>query len=98
MRRSPQDADRCIGSSRGQSRLSKQAVVGGGACAALLVPGFKVWQLHTQDGSLDGVEPRVPAEFFMQVTPRAAMIAQAAHVRGKFGIVRGDEAGISIRA
>ena len=69
-----------------------------GAGAAGFVPSFYVFQFHAQDGSLHGIEAAVPSHFFVDVAARAAVIAQAAQVRGHLGIVGGDQSGLAVGA
>src|SRR6202041_552811 len=68
------------------------------ALASGFVPSLHIFQLHAQDRGLHGVEAAVPSELFVNVTARAAVIAQSAHVRRHLGVVCGDEPGIAVSA
>src|SRR5439155_12341682 len=82
----------------GEAGLRKQFVIYDSALAASLVPSFEIFQLHVQDGSLHSVEAAVPSEFFMHVSARAAVVAQAPHVRCQLGVIRSHQAGLPIGA
>src|SRR5260370_11829265 len=82
----------------GEAGLRKQFVIHGRTLASSLVPAFEIFQLHVQDGSLHSVKAAVPSEFFMHVSARAAVVAQAPHVRCQLGVIRSHQAGFPIGA
>src|SRR6266851_2581500 len=82
----------------GEAGLRKQFVITGSALTSSLIPSFEIFQLHAQDGSLHSVEAAVPSEFFMQVSARAAVVAQAPHVGCQLGVIRSHQASLPIGA
>src|SRR5438445_6253474 len=78
--------------------MAKQTVVGHGSLTPLLVPFTNVLQLHSQHRGLDRVHARVPAELGMEIALRASMVAQAAHLFGPCGLLRGQDSRIDVGA
>src|SRR5580704_1480810 len=63
----------------------------------LLVPSFDMRQLYAQDGTLNCVHAAVPADFFVMVSSRTAVITQVPHVLSQIRVARSHEARIAIR-
>src|SRR6266853_2238189 len=80
----------------GEAAPRKQFVIHGRTLASSLVPAVELFQLHVQDGSLHSVKAAVPSQFFMQVSARAAVVAQAPHLRCQLGVIRSHQAGFPI--
>ena len=68
--------DAFFGGGGGEVGGGEELIVAGGEGAALLVPLWKVGEFDVEDGGLDGVEARVPADFVVEVAALHAVGAE----------------------
>src|SRR5580704_8276205 len=98
MRRSLQRQDWRITFLRYKPRIRQQTIVGRSTLPALLVPAFDMRKLYAEDRGLDRVHAAVPANFFVVIAARAAVIAQFPHVLSQIGATGGNHSRVAIGA
>ncbi len=83
---------------RREPGFDQQTIVCCSASTALLVPGFDMRQLYSENRSLNRVHAAVPADLFVMVASRTAVIAQFPHVLSQIQIARGHQSRVAVRA
>src|SRR6185503_10084224 len=82
----------------GEAGFAEEGVVPIRNCAAGVVPAGDVLELDFEDGALEAVKARVPADLIVIVAAAHSVLAQHAGALGDLVVVSGEHAGVSGRA
>ncbi len=87
-----------IGAGLHQAGGCEQPAILGGSLASLFIPFLDVFQLHQENGCLEGIEPAIPAHFVVVVAAAHAVVAQHVDSFGQSFVAGSDQPGISAGA